>query len=389
MVGHARTFLKKFSLSPLNIGSGLEAKRTFLRLVQPTPLLPQRATFRASSLYIMPFYFKVPERLPGQACIQWNARREVRAAHLAVPPTFGKQNGTDDQIIPQPNTTPNSGSISYYIRVKVVADKQINVLDETLLGETWRALRLTPVVDEIGPLDTCNTAGLDYSASDTAYLEKARWQGTLGKVIMQVRQPKSLCLPISTGYNGSNIKSVETTVFIKLIFEPVEPDGMPPNLERLSCKLRTGTLFNTTPLFESPFSIGTNRMDGTLNGLSVASTPMLDQSVGNLAWQESVRPLHSSIQSPLQRASGSRGFKVFTINVAVPLRLAIDKREYLPTFHSCLISHFHVIDLLLTLQTPGKPLFPKKKSLHVEVPLQVISDVFCDESSGWSESEDG
>lgn len=382
-LGCATTLVKKRSLTPSSSKSGTETRHTFLRTVQPDSksCLPQKSPFKAQTPCVLPFRFTVPKDLPPQACIQQDIEDHVRERHLALPPSLGEQSGSEWQEVTVLNTAPNVCNITYHIKVKVVGDDGL-----TVLGEASRRVNIRPVVRKEFAIRVSDTVGKECVSSSSAYFEKTKWAGHLGKLTVEVAQPRSLCVPVSTGYDSCPITSVETTATLNLSFEPVEVNGRPPSMNRLVARLRAATLIASQHIQECPFRVGVDRADGTQDGLSVESVTLLDRSVGDVAWQRAGHHSSHSLPTSLDRI----GRKQFTASIAAPLTLPLDPSASanLATFHSCLVSRFYVLSLQLSLQSPGNSISPSKKALRVEVPLQVSSKLFVNETTCWSDDDD-
>ena len=320
--------------------------------------------------YRIPFRFEVPpdQRKPTE----WQAklRESVRRAQLKLPPSYEKNS--------VPSTAPNIVSISYCIQAKLLKNGMAQPL-----GEASRAITIMPIVKEEPSLQICNIKGKESIAAATAYLEGKSWIGSQGKMEMEVAQPRSLCVPISTGYDTCRKESVETRAQVNLRFEPIEVNGTPPKLTRITAILRAATRVSSNMMLDCPYRVG-DRVDGTDDGLSVETIPLAGGSVQEVRW------LVESAGHDRDRITpdtiGGRRY----LTTVLPLRLVLPlKKQYLPTFHSPLISHFYVVVLILSFRMHGDVIAPKKESMRLEVPIQVSSELFVNWDSHFSDDSDG
>lgn len=355
-------------LSPLAQPSShgpVKASQRFICLKQLVSLsdLPPDLILREGRTYQYPFKFKVPWERPPSTEAQTEMNKMVQQAQLKLPPSLGSAIAHKSQQPPVPNTRPNVASISYCIRAKVV-----NTQRGKIIGEWSRAIKIMPVCGELPPI--CDDLGRPVIARAQKYFDDTKqWQGSLGMMYMQVAQPKSICLPISTGYDVCSKLFVETTAHIQLRFEPIEAHGVPPPLDRFTGNLRAATRASTHAMSDCPFEVGLDMPDGTDHGLSVATIPLRESSLKELKWKAALSVLNR------------RFFLAqFPARLAVPL-----EKHLVPTFHSSLISHFYVLTLSVKLQTANKIGSPKRNSICVEVPVQLSTEVYVNEASQWSD----
>ena len=359
-------------LSPGGSHRDQKKSQTFLTLQEPVDRSELRRirTAEVGWFYQIPFRFEVPPDLRKPD--EWQTRlvERVRQAQLKLPPSYEKTS--------VPSTAPNIVSIIYCIKAKLLRDDM-----EEPLGETSRMLRIMPIVKEEPPLQICSTLGKESAAVTTAYLEGKAWTGSQGKMEMEVAQPRSFCVPVSTGYDTCPKESVETRAEMKLRFEPIEVNGIPPKLTRITAKLRAATRVSSNFMMDCPYRIG-SRADGTDDGLSVETIPLAGGTVQEVKWHRD-----SASHEQDSMASDQAGSRRFHTTV-LPLRLVLLlKKHYLPTFHSPLISHFYVVVLVLSFRMHGGTMTPKKESMCLEVPIQVTSELFVNRESHFSDDSEG
>ena len=346
--------------------------QTFLTLQEPVDRSELRRirTMEVGWFYQIPFRFEVPpdQRKPTE----WQEKLEesVRQAQFRLPPSYEK-----DSL---PSTAPNIASISYCIKAKLLRDDTAKPL-----GEASRVIRIVPVVKEELPLENSTTSSKDSTAAATAYLEGKAWTGSQGKMEMEVAQPRSLRVPIVTGYDTCQKESVETRAEMKLRFEPIEVNGIPPRLTKITAKLRAATRVSSIPMSDCPYRIG-SRADGTDDGLSVETISLVGGSFQEVRWHLDLTG-HNRETMSSEKPGGRRH-----LTTVLPLRLVLPlEKQYLPTFHSSLISHFYVVVLVLSFRVHGEAISPKKESMCLEVPIQVSSELFVNRDSHFSDDSDG
>ena len=348
-------------LSPGGNHRDQKKSHTFLALREPVDRSELRRirTTEVGWFYQIPFRFEVPPAQRKPADWQVKLRGSVRQAQLKLPPSYEKSS--------VPSTAPNIASISYCIKAKLLRDDM-----EKPLGETSRVIRIMPILNEEPPLQICSTVGKESVAATTAYMEGKTWTGSQGKLEMEVAQPSSLCLPVSTGYDTCPEESIDTKAEMSLRFEPMEVDGIPPKLIRITAELRAATRVSSNVMTDCPYRIG-NRADGTDNGLSVETMPLAGGTVQEVKWHRKLAGHERDMMSTDQVGGRRYHTTVLPLHLVLPL-----KKHYLPTFHSSLISHFYVVVLVLSYRTHGDAMAPKKEkeSMRLEVPIQVRSELF-------------
>lgn len=368
-------------LSPRGSNRDHKQSQTFLTLQEPVDRSELRRikTTDVGWYYKIPFRFEVPPNQRKPTEWQDKLRESLNLAQLKLPPSYDKNS--------VPSTAPNTASISYCITAKLLRHDTIESRGETLqvtriIGETSRVLRIVPVVKEEPSLQNCSTPGKESIAAATTYLEGKPWTGSQGRLEMEVAQPKGLCVPVSTGYDTCQKQSVETRAEMNVRFEPIEVDGIPPRLTRITARLRAATRVSSYPMSDRPYRIG-GRGDGTDDGLSVETIPLVGGTVQEVKW-------HRDSTGDSRRAISSDIVGVRRYFTAVlPLRLVLPlKKQYLPTFHLSLISHFYVLIVVLNFQMCGGAISPKKDSIHLEVPIQVSSELFVNRGSHFSDDSD-
>lgn len=320
--------------------------------------------------YQIPFRFEVPpdQRKPTEW--QEGLREDVRKAQLKLPPSYEKNS--------VPSTAPNTALISYCIIAKLLKNEV-----ETPLDETSRMIRIVPIVDAESPSQDCSTPGKEGIATATKYLEGKAWTGGQGKMEMEVSQPQSLRVPVSTGYDTCEKKWVETRAAMKLRFEPIEVNGKPPRLTKVRAKLRAATKVSRDPMSNCPYRIGP-RADGTDEGLSIETIALTGGTVQEVKWSCDSTGHGRDMTSSAEAGGGGNYTTVLPVRLVLPL-----KKQYLPTFHSSLISHFYVVVFVLSFRMHGDAFPPKKESMEIEVPIQLSTELFVNQNSHFSDYSDG
>jgi hypothetical protein len=76
---------------------------------------------------------------------------------------------------------------------------------------------------------------------------------------------------------------------------------------------------------------------------------------------------HNTVIPPASKNYKHGSF--YTASILVPITLPLDK-NFIPTFHSCLLSRTYILSLNVSAHAPGV----KDPSLHLKVPLQVAAE---------------
>lgn len=390
-IGTSRTFVEKMSTAAAMSGR-TEAYHNFLRLDQPNldRLYPQGSAFKAGETYKFPFMFKVPEMLLLRACNHSTKHDSVRDAHMLLPPTLGDRelaakDGSLDDLAPE------MASVRYGIFVKVQrTEKHGEEVKRYPLANKARRLRIVPAVDELPPEAVEDDAGdrtkTDYYLRSEKKLKKGILKSKLGTLVMEAEQPKSLRLHAP---NSSSDAPITTSVRVMLRFEPEPGVTQPPRLDKMTTKLKVRTFFSTTARKTKP-NKGDHEFDAC-KGFHGENIELSSRAIRKVDWQiedlahpklplqerRASAQLPSAIDQtwiPAPSSTYVEGAPFQYAEIKVPVQLPSNK-NFVPTFHSCLMSRVYILALSLTPQIPGLGV-----SLDIRIPVQI--------SAAPSEAED-
>ena len=371
-VGTSLTSVERITTAAAATGQS-HAQHQFLKLQQPElqQLYPEDLVLKAGRSYSFPFVFAVPEQLLPRICQHTVDNDALRDAHLRLPPTFGdkdiggRHKGFDD-------LAPDMASIRYGIFVKIA---EIKTKGDEIWGSTIaskaRRLRVIPAVEEQPPLDVHQEDG-EYTMRKEKTLRKGVLKGKLGTLVMEATQPAAFK---TTSYNNPNAP-ISTMATIMLRFDPIDKSSPPPNLEKLSSKLKVTTYFASTARQAVP----TKKLSifDVSQGSHTEQLNLSSRCVANVEWTKQDKSLvrrdsatsNHSLETGLtpEPSEGYKGGSYYTARVIVPLTLPSNK-AFVPTFHTCLISRVYTLKLDLSISSAG--IGP---SVDLKVPVQISSE---------------
>jgi len=379
MTGITKTFVDKLSNSSAVTGRS-EAIHRFLKLVQPvySNELPPEKILAAGKTYQFPFTFVVPARLMPRACMHQVISPHIKELHLMLPPTLGEKGNQDG--------AGEHSKISYKIAAKLTRNKNNNPIKKTVLCEATQKIRIRPASDEMPPL---NVEGDDtYCLRSEKTIRDGLLKARNGSLIVEATQPKGFRLK----QPGADREDETSYVRLQLRFDPDTDNAIPPKLNSLLTKLKVTTHFATTTRKDLPRKTVADLTSDALSDVHNLS----NYSVASVDWNQH-KPgthRHSSVASfrrdstsnffasttsltsydtnePIRPSSSYReGALFYTAQISVPVSLPnLPNRQFLPTFHTCLISRTYLLQLALSLS--GSLL---AQPLKLIVPVQVSAD---------------
>lgn len=356
--------------------------RPFMKLRMPLSEsdLPQSRVFEAGVTYIIPFNFVVPHQLTIGACSHHTASLSVREQHLRLPPSVGVWED-DDQA-------PEMARVEYAIKARAIR-KTAEGTAQVKLMEGSHMVKVMPALPEDAPLDI---TFLDerYTLSKKKTIRKGLFSGKMGKLTATTSQPGAIMLGID-GRDASH-----TTARISLEFAPSSMDAPVPKINSISGKVQAVTFFSASPQDNLP-NLGTRANYTTNPSLNYSTTtPLFAVPVGDVSWKQrhlssarrdsgyssvAVDDDASDSEASANEGRGRRGSKAKTSKSSPPIRYTAEldipftlpqtqKKLFLPTFHSCLISRTYTLQLSLSVG-------PGNTTVSLSVPLQLgIERVF-------------
>lgn len=351
--------------------------RPFLKIRMPIQEsdLPQDQVFRAGSDYKIPFHFVVPHQLTIGACNHTCLSPEVRERHLRLPPSLGAWEA-DDQA-------PDMTQIEYAINAKAI--QRVNGAAVKAL-EAHHVLKVLPSLPEDAPLDITFRDEW-YKLSKTKTIRKSLFSSKTGQFTANAVQPNAVML------SADGHKSSMTSVRVNLEYAPSSAETAPPKVNSVTGKLVSTTFFSAVPIDHLP-NLGSRTNCESTPCLNYTTTHSLfTLPVDSVSWMQKDATLHSRRDSGYSstviegdasetdnsaaegrgrqnsRGKGSKTPKLSTVKHTTDLEIPFtisnsNKKLFLPTFHSCLISRTYTLQLSLSVG-------PTNTAIALSVPVQV------------------
>ncbi|UKZ73518.1 hypothetical protein TrVFT333_001165 [Trichoderma virens FT-333] len=299
--------------------------------------------------------------------------QERPGATLAASPSLGAWEA-DDQA-------PDMTQIEYAINAKAI---HLGNGIATKVMEAHHILKVLPSLPEDAPLDI---TFLDewYKLSKTKTIRKSLFSSKTGQFTASAIQPNAVIL------SADGHKSSMTSVRINLEYAPSSAETAPPKINSVTGKLVSTTFFSAVPVDHLP-NLGSRT--------NCESTPCLNYTTTHSLFTlpvESVSWMQQDASSRLRRDSGysstvvdgdasdtdaserrrrqnskeksSKKPKLSTVrhttDIEIPFTVSNSNRKlFLPSFHSCLISRSYTLQLILCVG-------PTKTAISLAVPLQI------------------
>ena len=265
---------------------------------------------------------------------------------------------------------PEMSKIKYLIKVRIIKNKNRDSSEkEVTVIEDVKRICVIPRVAEAPPINT--ELGDEYVLSKTKSLRKGMFSGKLGKITVSAAQPNAIILP-----SPSPTRTPATTVAtVHLRFDPHGASSEPPRLGGLTTKIKAMTFFSARPAQEFPRRADMTSAIESCRGIYKCTVPTSSRCVERVSWEKGAMPQRrnsdSSTCSSECAESASDELPFYTAKILVPISLPSYKR-WIPTFHSCIVSRVYVLDLMLTIHTPGTGVPASSVSLHL--PVQIAAN---------------
>lgn len=348
--------------------------RPFLKLRMPISEddVPEDRVFKAGQTYTIPFHFVVPHHLPMGSCKHQCDVDSVVDHHLRLPPTIGFW-GADDQA-------PEMAQIEYAVKARAVKQEHAGSPASKVM-EGQHIVKVLPASPEDAPLDI-TFRDERYTMAKTKTIRKSLFSAKTGKLTAVSAQPEAVM------FSADGRDASMSSAHINLEFVPDSVDTAPPKINSVSAKLLSTTYFGAAPVNYMP-NLGPRtayRSNPCLNyttTTSLSNTPM-----DKVSWaQEKVDAGrrdsgYSSAQlSPDSDSIGKASKKPaspikHTAKLDVPFTITNTNRKiFLPTFHSCLISRTYVLQLCVGVG-------PTNTTMTLSVPVQLGVETVNDDPQG-------
>ncbi|KAI0193804.1 arrestin [Astrocystis sublimbata] len=350
---------------------------TFLKLIMPVPesCYPETRRFKAGSTYTIPFHFVIPQQLTLSACSHRAPNDVLKEEHLRLPPSMGGW-GKDD-------FSPTMSRVTYSVRARVYQDGSEGKSEKMM--EALQDFKMIPTVSEDAPLDVTPQDKL-YAMSKSKTLRKSILSPKLGKVTVVAQQPA----PAMISSDGHSV--TPTTAHLNVEFEPESNDSQPPKVISVTSKIAALTYYSACGINQFPNTkdwVRAINSDG--RGAYSGSAQLPTTSIKSAPWEqhltsqgrrdsgyESAGLLSDSEHSangrhsPPPKREGRKSTKrnapyYYTTKVQIPVEFQGTKKQFIPTFHSCITSRVYVLWMAVTLAGSGG----LSSTINVGVPLQI------------------
>lgn len=321
-----------------------ESFQKFLQLRQPTNESSNVQTLLPGKRYQIPFNFVIPDTLLPHCCTHETRNAGVKNAHLRLPPTLGNGPTPFWDLRSTPDDSSEMCRIQYVVRVQVFGQSTPEPLCD--LSQDIRVIPTTPQTEKS---DDPSVLYMLKEQSITSGLGR-REHGHL-----EISATKPTPINIHSTESGSTNAS-PTAVQLHLRFDPVKNE-LPPRLSSLKCNPKTSTFYATVPWENYP-----NQNDITplqvdrevyekgmsLSSLDLSSVKWEKLPSFSAIYQDKLKADDESDNSfyPSEEQIETWDQCIYTATVTVPVVLP-QKKDFLPTFHSCSVSRSYALDFSL------------------------------------------
>lgn len=353
--------------------------RPFMKLMMPIADsdLPADLVFKAGQEYNIPFHFVVPHQLPIGACSHKCTSAAIREHHLRLPPSLGFWEA-DDQA-------PDMTQIEYAIKVRASQRGEPGCPSVKVL-EAHHFLKVLPALPEDAPLDITDKDER-YKLSKTKTIRKGLFSSKTGQLKATASQPSAVML------SGDGHSTSSSTATVHLVYTPDSVETAPPKVNSVTGKLVATTYFGAAPTNRLPNLGSRNFADSSPSLTYITTNSLFTLPVGTVSWKQEKNTSsgrrdsgYSSSALADEDASEPDGLEghageqevnngklpkkptspiKHTTSLNIPFSIPNSNRKFfVPTFHSCLISRAYILQLTLCVG-------PTKTAISLAVPLQV------------------
>jgi hypothetical protein len=359
-----------------------EANHRFLTLRQPIDdsCYPNPRTFTAGKTYAFPFIFTIPSQLLPKACNHNVASENIRDTHLLLPPSLGDPDLAGFGSTLLDDLAPEMAKIVYGIQVRIAHVRGTEGIQ--VLASKVKKVRVKPAFSEQPPLNIDHND--EYRPRQEKVVKKGIFKGNLGTLTARTIQPSPLVIP---GERSTEGKSITTMARLVLRFDPADEDSAPPRLGSLATKLKFSTYYASTPRqnFPTRCTLGFDLSQGVYSEY----VPLSNLCIASAQWEKHDATANPVMESPMRRDSGisdcstanqaeeafaagtllaSHNYKqgvFYTAEIIVPITLPMNK-NFIPTFHSCLISRTYALAMQFSAHGGS--------CMSLKVPIQICAE---------------
>lgn len=333
-------------LELVHFRDGRATEQTFLDMSMPSDSLPQHECIKAGEGHAVPFDFRVPEQLTIGVCRHDDVDPSLAEQHHQLPPTLG--NDSHDM-------TPDLTSIEYFIEAKV-SGHYASTPEKQIILQKRLPVRVLPTYHEEAPLDV--QAG-DVSFKPAAQILTSPFplRSAKGELRASAHQPPAIML------NPDNFETSTSSTTIDLTFTPYCDKARPPPLKRVCGKVISNTYFGPRMISDWP---------DRGSGPDDRASPLINYTVGTSLLNERDVVVdwvkEDTTLNPESCSDSDRPTTRYVARVKVPFTLPhSEKRRFLPTFHSCMVSRTYSLQLCLFIA-------PLARCIKLALPLQIGVD---------------
>ncbi|KNG51972.1 arrestin (or s-antigen) n-terminal domain protein [Stemphylium lycopersici] len=380
-IGTSLVYVDRMTTTPTMTGR-TEAKHRFLTLRQPVDLasFPNPRVFKVGRTYTFPFTFTIPSQLLPKACSHNTVSEHIRDTHLLLPPSIGDPDLAGFGSTLLDDLAPEMSKINYGIQVRIAHIRGSDGI--SVLADKMKKVRVKPAFAEEPPLNIDHNP--EYRPHQQKTVKKGLFKGKLGTLSAKTVQPPPLVIP---GARSTEGRSITTMARLVLRFDPTEEANLPPKLGALTTKLKVSTYYASAPRQNLP-TRATLGFDLS-QGLYSEYVPLSNLCIASAQWERHDATSNPTASSLVRRDSGisdcstasdfaeafamgilpaSKDYKngtFYTAQILVPVTLPMT-RNFIPTFHSCLISRTYA----LALQFSGHG----SSNMNLKVPVQICAE---------------
>ncbi|KAK3943798.1 arrestin [Diplogelasinospora grovesii] len=363
------------------VNSPHEVTHTFLKMDMPIDsetTYPVPRVLETGRTYTIPFNFVIPSYLTIGACNHHRLSDTLQNQHVLLPPSMGHWEKDD--------MAPQMAQVEYSIKARVLRQPDLNSSKKVRVMEATQRIQVLPASPEEAPLNVTKNDKM-YNMCKTKSIRKNLLSAKLGKLAAEALQPAAAFLR-SDGLSISG-----TTAQIHLKYDPVAPDAIPPRIGSISGKVFAHTYYSSGTVSTFP-NLGdwsrmqymsTERQGMYSTSVSLPAIPMgqvsqqwtrcVPSSPGVVVRRDSGYSsdnTHAPAESPektkgeskIKGDAGAGAGVYYTATLRIPIRLPVDRKTFLPTFHSCITSRFYTVQLSLDVAGAST-------TITLTLPLQV------------------
>jgi hypothetical protein len=364
------------------VNAAQEVSHTFLKMVMPISesTYPVPRILQSGQTYTIPFDFVIPNYLTVHACNHKIQSDQLLDQHVLLPPTMGTWEKDD--------MAPEMAHVEYSVRARVFRQSDLEK-PQIKVMEASQNIQVLPTSTEEAPLNITKHDRI-YTMEKSKTLRKGFLSGKLGRLTAEATQPGAAFVrPDGLAVSG-------TAAQIELKFDPASADIVPPKVTGVTGKVIAHTYYSSSGISTLP-NLGdwTREAVNQRRGAYTTSAPLPAVNISKARWaQHLVSDIRRDsgystqgrsqadsdsdheIEKPSPRGRRSHGSErtkttpsspIFhTTTLRVPINLRLDKKTFIPTFHSCIASRFYTVQLSLSLSSGSTT-----HSVTLTLPLQV------------------